>query len=252
MKNGNINMLHFLEKNPFIKTIQPTTRQKLAKNVIIGKNDKDFLSFLSKVNNHFSLSKIQKVETEKAIIAANHLEKKTWSSPNSQKNSFFEIEEEQVEYNEQEIAEDLFKKILADEKAVWDNYSYKEKDWKKEIANFQAKIFILQKNLEKIRKKNITLGEQNIQYEERVKEAFVENDLNDKVKKIKLFEFNFFKKKAKFQTKLNTIQETFMINEELYTNIKSFVGQNMQEMEEKSFNQTKKKMEEERIIEKHK
>lgn len=185
MKNGNNNMVSFLEKSPFIKTLQPTARKKLAKNAIIGKNDKDFHNFLFKLNHHFSLSKIQKGEN--VISVANDQERKSSSSPNSQKNSFFETEQDQIEYNEQEIAEDIFKKMLADEKAIWDQYSFKEKDWKKEIANFQAKIFIMQKNLENIRKKNKNLEEQNMQYEERVKEAVVENDMNAKVKKINIF-----------------------------------------------------------------
>ena len=193
-------MVDFLEKSPFIKTIQPTTRKKLAKNVIIGKNDKDFHNFLYKLNNHFSLSKIQKGETGKIIGVTNDQEKKSSSPSNSQKNSFFETEQEQIEYNEQEIAEDIFKKILADEKTNWDNYSFKEKDWKKEIANFQAKIFIMQKNLENIRKKNKTLEEQNIQFEERVKEAVVENDLNARVKK-KKFRIKFFKEKGEISNK---------------------------------------------------
>lgn len=43
-----------------------------------------------------------------------------------------------------------------------------------------------------------------------------------------------------------------MINDELYKNINNFVSQNIQEIEEKAFNQTKKKMEEELMIEKKK
>ena len=43
-----------------------------------------------------------------------------------------------------------------------------------------------------------------------------------------------------------------MINDELYKDINNFVSQNIEEIEEKAFNQTKKKMEGERIIEKKK
>ena len=43
-----------------------------------------------------------------------------------------------------------------------------------------------------------------------------------------------------------------MINDELYRDLNNFVSQNIKEIEEKTFNKTKKKMEEEKIIEQKK
>ena len=178
----------FLEKNPFIKTIELNRRKQLMKAFKTKKNTNDFGSHLSKLYSHFQ---IQSKSNEPIIQET--VEEKTEASKNDTiNNSFFQIAETNVEdLKESEISEKFFQKIRYDDREIWDSYNPREAEIKKQIANFQAKIFILEKKTLDLKKKNQDLEDQNTVYEDQVRSLMIDKNKTDKV--------FFFIKKINFQ-----------------------------------------------------
>ena len=168
----------FLEKNPFIKTIDLNRRKQLMKTYKTKKNTNDFNSHLSKLYSHFQVQS----KSNEPIIQETLEEKTEVSKNDTLNNSFFQIAETNVEdLKESEISEKFFQKIRYDDREVWDSYNPREAEIKKQIANFQAKIFILEKKTLDLKKKNQDLEDQNQVYEEQVRSLMIDKNKTDKV-----------------------------------------------------------------------
>lgn len=178
----------FLDKNPFIKTIDLNKRKLLIKNFKIKKNNQDFHTLLSKLDSHFHIkgntsnnnkNNAQIIEEEKNSSIA--------SPPKddlSQNNSYFQIPETENidDLKESEIFDKFYQKIMYGDREIWDKLSLRELEIKKQLASFQTKIFILEKKVTHYKKSNKELAEQNGHYDEQVKNLILEKNKNDKVR----------------------------------------------------------------------
>ena len=143
------------------------------------------------------------------------------------------------------IFEVFFQKIKYDDREIWNDLSLKELEIKKQLASFQAKIFILEKKVNFYKKSNKELDEQNKNYYEQVKNLLIEKNYNDKViffvkfmKNWKFFEIS--KEKKKFDKKLKNIADNYKISEEIYNNLKHVLTRNIEEIDAKAYNKAKK------------
>ena len=167
----------FLEKNPFIKTIDLNRRKQLLKAYKPKKNTNDFDSHLSKLYSHFQ---IQSKGNEPFIPETE--EKSEGSKHDTLNNSFFQIAETNVEdLKESMISDKFFQKIRYDDREIWDSLNPREVEIKKQIANFQAKIYVIEKKTQDLKKKNQDLEDQNKLYEDQVRSLMIEKNKTDKV-----------------------------------------------------------------------
>lgn len=177
----------FLNKNPFIQTIDINKRKQLIKNYQVKKNTKDFENLLSKIDSHFHIqlksSTIGNLQNFQIIDEENKSHESSKKDNLSQNNSYFQIPETENidDLKESEIFDKFYQKIRYDDREIWNDLSLRELEIKKQLASFQAKIFILEKKVNYYKKSNKELDEQNKNYDEQVRNLMIEKSKNDKV-----------------------------------------------------------------------
>ena len=126
----------FLEKNPFIKTIDLNRRKQLMKAFKTNKNENDFNTHLTKLFSHFQIQSKDndpKQEDDKKSESSKDKD----NDKSTLNNSFFQIAETQniEDLKESEISEKLYQKIRYDDREIWDTLNPREVEIKKQIAN---------------------------------------------------------------------------------------------------------------------
>ena len=171
----------FLNKNSFVQGLDVNRRKILLKNFKSKKNTNDFDNHLNKLYHYFQINgkmgEIQGIQETENKNSSDKDEKET------QNNSFFQIAEtvNVDDLKESEITEKFFIKIKYDDRNIWDSLNPREVEIKKQLANFQAKLFILEKKIGVIKVGNQELDEQNKTYEQQVANLMKDKTQADKV-----------------------------------------------------------------------
>lgn len=176
----------FLNKNPFIQTIDLNKRKQLLKAFSSKKNTLDFNNLLIKLYSHFQIQSKNPNNLENIENFQNLNEKSSIFSEdekNTRNNSFFQIPDSENidDLKESEISDQYYKKTMYEDREIWESLNPRELEIKKQLAVFNAKIFILEKKSTHFKVSNQELEEQNHHYEAQVQSLMIERSKAEKV-----------------------------------------------------------------------